>query len=97
MSGKNGESTGNERRKGRMEEAERDSRDREKNRLTSLHLIGSSCNHRGKKKQNKTQKPRKEKNRRQMIESRARQEKTDTRQQDTERRENSATEVSSQR
>lgn len=32
-----------------MEEAgERDSGDREKNRLTSLHLIGSSCNRREK-------------------------------------------------
>lgn len=53
MSEKNGESTGNEGRKGRLEEAERDSRDREKNRLTSLHLIGSSCNHRGKKNKTK--------------------------------------------
>lgn len=34
---------------GRVEGAERDSGDREKNRLTSLHLIGSSCNRRKKK------------------------------------------------
>lgn len=40
-----------------MEEAERDSGDREKNRLTSLHLIGSSCNRR--KKNKTTQRPRK--------------------------------------
>lgn len=61
MSGKNGESTGNERRKGRIEEAERDSRDREKNRLTSLHLIGSSCNHRGKNKTKQNTKAKKRK------------------------------------
>lgn len=53
-----------------MEEAERDSGDREKNRLTSLHLIGSSCNRR---KKNKKRHKGQEKNRRQMIESRARQ------------------------
>ncbi len=33
-----------EERKG-WREGERDRKDREKNRLTSLHLIGSSCNH----------------------------------------------------
>lgn len=69
ISGKNGESTGNEGRKERMKEGEWDSRDTEKNRLTSLHLIGSSCNHKKKERQ------RKKNNRRQMIESRARQEK----------------------
>lgn len=42
---------------GRVEGAERDSGDREKNRLTSLHLIGSSCNRR--KKNKTTQRPRK--------------------------------------
>lgn len=73
-----------------MKEGEWDSRDTGKNRLTSLHLIGSSCNHK--------KKDRKKNNRRQMIESRARQEKKT---QDSEtyknKRENTATKVSSQR
>lgn len=42
--GEHGKSTGNKGREGRKE-GERDRKDREKNRLTSLHLIGSGCNH----------------------------------------------------
>lgn len=39
-----------------MKEGEWDSRDREKNRLTSLHLIGSSCNRKKKRKKRKKEK-----------------------------------------
>lgn len=60
---------------------EQDRKDREKNKLTSLHLIGSSCNHR--------------KNRRQVIESRVRHEKGQRAIE--RKRENTATKVSSQR
>lgn len=65
-------------------EGERDRKDREKNRLTSLHLIGSSCNH----KETQTTDDRKQ----------SETGKKDTGQRDTERhRENTATKVSSQR